>query len=417
MPDIDQLLIPIEVDTWRDEQLDWATDLGLPTTAWRAQTPERVLIEINARALNLLGGTVYEGAIRGGFLTYARGEWLSLLSEDTYQTPRKAATFASCTVQFTNAGSTPYSIPSGDRIIVKKGGTDITYRVDGPFTIPSLGSSPLLTAVAEVAGSAGSADVGDINELQDALPGPVTVTNTTTAVGLDEELDDALRARARLATGPLSPAGAAAAYEYVATTMLRLDGQPVDVTKVLIIEDENDGSVTAYYASASGPSSDVGLNINPAPGEVNYEIRRAVVPNGIAYSGFSAIQLSASITYTAAVRSSVLQQLGLTLDEVKDRINTYVENYVASVDMPIHGFPLTSVVPGFVGIWPAQDQAEMIGEAVRLNSDIESGIAGQKPVYAITVSSGDILFALGEVLKLVSPGVGIRPVDGTLTEF
>jgi hypothetical protein len=358
--------------------------------------------------LNLLGGTVHE-AIRGGFLTYARGEWLSLLSEDTFQTPRKLATYASCLVTFTNSTTTPQSIPAGDQIIIKKTGTDVTYRVDGPFTIPGSGSVVGLTAVCEIAGAIGTASAGDIAEMQDALPG-ISVVSTTTAVGTDEEPDDALRARARLATGPLSPAGAAAAYEYVATAMLRLDGQPVDVTKVLVTEDENDGSVTVYYASASGPSVDVGPNINPVPGEVNYEIRRTVVPNGIAYSGFPATALPCNIVYSAAMRATVLAELGLTEDEVKVLVAGYLAGYFASTDLPIHGFPLTSVVPGFVGILPAQDISDLIGEAVRLNSDIEAGRAGQKLLYAITVSSGDILYALGEVAVL-------GDVDGTITVF
>jgi len=400
--DITDLLIPITVDAWRTFELDAAVTLGLPTTAWKPQTPERVLIEIDSRSLNLLGIVATE-AIRGGFLTYARGAWLTLLASDTFGTERKAATFASCLVTFMSSSSTPHVIPVGDRVIVKKTGTDITYRVDGPFIIPSGPGGIIadLVAVCETAGSSGTAIAGDIAEIQDALI-DVAVVNTTTAVGIDEEPDEDLRARARLATGPLSPAGPEAAYEYIATTMLRADGQPVDVTKVKVTEDEDDGNVTAYYASPSGPSVDVGLNMNPQPGDVIYETRRLVVPNGVKYQGFPATALTLNIDYIAAVRSTILRELGLTTDEVKDIVANYLASYIASRDLPIEGFPMVSVLPPYVGILPAQDIADLIGEAVRLNSDIEAGVAGGKLLYAITVSSGDLLYEPGEVAVLGS---------------
>ena len=420
MADITDLLLPITLDSWREFELDTAALLGLPTTAWRAQTPERVLIEIDCRGLGILGATV-NPIIRGGFLEYAEGFWLTLRAEDTYNTTRKTATFASAQVTFTGSSGTPYSIPAGDRVIVKKTGTDITYAVPGPFTIPGSGSVSLndngdpLIAVCEVPGTAGNAAAGDISEMQDALPG-ASVTSTTTAVGIDEEADQDLRVRARLATGPTSPAGPLAAYEYVATTALRADGNPVDVTKVLVKEDVSTGSVIAYYASASGGSVDVGLNVNPDPGTVNYAILRSVRPQGVDYAGYTATVLTSSVTYIAGIRSKVLKAMGLTVQDVKDRINEYVVNYVASTDLPIEGFPLPSPIPGYVGVLPAQDIADLIGEAVRLGSDIEAGVAGQKLVYAITVSTGDILYQEGEVLALASPGPGVLPVDGTLVE-
>lgn len=399
MADITDLLLPISVDVWRTFELNTAVTLGLPTTAWRPQTPERVLIEIDCRSLNLLGVVVTE-AIRGGFLTYARGAWLALYAADTFETTRKTATFASCLVTFTNT-DTPYTIPAGDRLIVKKTGTDITYRVDGPFTIPTGAPGVIagLTAVCETAGAAGTAIAGEITELQDALIG-VSVTNTTTAVGIDEESDEDLRARARLATGPLSPAGPEAAYEYVATTMLRADGQPVDVTKVKVTEDEDDGSVTVYYASASGASVDVGLNMNPQPGDVIYETRRLVVPQGVKYLGFPAVERIVDLTYLAAARGSVLREMGLTVDQVKVKVEQYLAAFFASRHLPIEGYPLITPAPPARGIITAQDFGDLIGEAVRLNSDVEVGIAGGQLLYAISVTSGDVVFQVGEVAVL-----------------
>jgi hypothetical protein len=394
MADLDALLIPVDIDTWRTFELNTADALGLATTAWRASTPERVIVEINAAALVLLGTVGYE-AIRGGFLGYARGEWLTLVAEDTYETVREEASFASATVEFTNVSNTPYPIAAGDRLIIKKFATDVTYAVPGPFVIPSNSTIGGLLATAEIAGEDGSAVIGQISELQDALPG-VTVTNTTDAVGLGRETDEDLRSRARLATGPTSPAGPSAAYEYVAKSALRIDGQPVDVNRVALISDINTGSVTAYYASASGPSVDVGPNVNPPQGTVNYEILNKVVPNGIDYQGFSATALPVNFGYEAAVRGNILTELGLQLADLPDLIETYLAAQFSQ--LPIHGFPVITPAPGVFGILTDSDISDWIGESIRLGGDIEAGIPGQKLLYAVNVTGVGIwVFGAGEV--------------------
>lgn len=401
MADITDLLIPITLDAWRTFELDLAAQpdfFGNAVTTWRAQTPERVLIELDCNSLVLMGVMGHE-AIRGGFLAYASEDWLTLRARDTYNTERILATFASCKVTFTGSSGTPATIPANDRVIIKKTGTDITYAVAGPFVVPGSGTITNLDAVCETAGSDGNALTGEITEIQDALNG-VTATNTTAAVGVDREGDEPLRTRAALATGPLSPAGPEAAYEYVALTAKRLDGNAVDVTKVKVREDLATGGVTAYYASASGGSVDVGANDIPLPGTVNYAIRLLVRPQGVSYEGFSATVITADIVYTSAVRTKVAQRLGLTADDIKTTVETYLRTFISSNSMPIEGFFTPDLVLPTVGILTQQDIQGLIQEAIRANSDIEAGNPGELLLHSTTVSSGFILFEEGEVLAL-----------------
>jgi hypothetical protein len=407
MADLDDLLIPIDVDSWRTFELNAAEELGFITTTWRNETPERALIEIDSRGLNLLGGVAYE-AIRGGFLRYARGAWLTLLASDTFETERRTATYASCYVMLTGSSGIPNSIPAGDRVILKKAGTDITYSVAGPFTIPGNGSTAAsLIAVCETVGTAGNAAIGTITELQDALPG-VSVVNATAAVAIDDEPDAALQTRARASTGPLSPAGPTNAYEYIAKSAKRLDGTSVDVIKTLIRTDEDTGDVTAYYASASGPSVDVGSNIAPDPGTVNYEILRLVKPNGVKCLGYSAILLPVTLVITAAIRLTHLKTLGLTLDQAEEKTAAYLTTFFKN--LPIEGLPLVVAIPGKVGWLPKSDVSDVVGESIRLGGDVSNGDPGEKVIYSINVGGSDILFAAGEVAGITSITITWIPV-------
>jgi uncharacterized phage protein gp47/JayE len=303
------------------------------STSWRPHTPENVILDWNARMLELLSVLAIE-AIRGVYLNYAAGDWLTLRCSDAYETERIGSTFATCLVVLTGSSGTPYTIADGDRFTVRRSGSDVTYAVPGPLTIPGFGGTAAIVVTCDVPGSDGSAAVGEIDTIVDGLIG-VTVTNTTAAIGIDLERDEALRRRARLATGPTSPGGPGAAYEYIATSMKLADGTPSPVTKVLLDTDETTRKVTAYYATASGPIG------SPALSEINIAIQELVVPAGVPYEGLSASAVPVDIEYEV----HVLASLNIAEQTIIDAIEEALTDFFVD-DVPIRGFPLVPDVPG-----------------------------------------------------------------------
>jgi phage-related baseplate assembly protein len=390
MADLDELLLPATRAVWDDFQMTVAIDIGLPTTSWRPETPERVVIDANARSLEILSvPTAYE-AIRGGFLGYARGAWLTLHAAENFDTDRNLATAAAAPGVFNNTSNVPYSIPTGDSITVKKSGTDVTYRVPGPFTIPANGIVDAgIVATAETVGPEGNAGIGAINEVVDALPG-VTFTNTAAAVGSPEESDEALAARAQLAASATSPAGPSDAYRYVATTPNEefypdpADRALVDVTRVAVIEDENTGDVRAYYANSAGGVSNATRDV------VNDALLEWVVPIGVDFTGFAADNLNYTITYTAYISA----QDNLTEAEVLDAVEAALSAFFPTI--PIQGYPVPGVnPPGIFGIMPLD-----IVRKVILNTTIN----GIQPIFKVTMGfpPGDLTILEGQVLVLVA---------------
>lgn len=385
MADLDELLLPATREVWDTFQMTVAVDVGLPTTSWRPQTPERVLIDANARSLEILSvPTAYE-AIRGGFLGYARGAWLTLHAAENFDTDRNVATAASAPGVFNNTSNVPYSVPSGDSITVKKGGTDVTYRVPGPFTIPANGVVDAgIVATAESVGPDGSAGVGAINEVVDALPG-VTFTNTAAAVGSPEESDEALAERAQLAAAPTSPAGPTDAYRYVATTPNEefypdpADRALVDVSRVAVVEDEDTGDVRAYFANAAGGVSNATRDV------VNDAILEWVVPIGVDYQGFGADNLGVTITYTAYIPAKYNISEASALTAIEDAVVAFFPT------IPIHGYPYPGPnPPGVFGTMPLD---------VIKNVIMNTNINGVVPIYKVVFAfpPGDLALLEGQV--------------------
>jgi hypothetical protein len=395
MADLDELLLPATVAVWDDFQMGVAITLDLPTTSWRPQTPERVVIYANAQSLESASvGIAYE-AIRGGFLAYGRGEWLSIHALDVYNTPRNEATFATAPGQFTSTSNVPYTVPAGDSISVKKSGTDITYRVPGPYVVPANGSvSSGIVAVCDVAGSDGNAGAGDIDEVVDGLPG-VSFTNTGVAVANDRETDDALRERAGLATAPTSPAGPADAYRYVATTASGTDGEKfypdpakralIDTTRVAAVVTTSTGIVDVYYANTAGVVS------GPTLAAINEAILKWVVPIGVPYNGHSATPVVTDVTFLAYYDASS----GLEPSEVQAAAEASVASWFPTLD--IHGLPTPGdEIPGVYGLLPIDKIKGRI---------VETEIGGQRPIYKVTLMTpaADVNYAVGQV-----PALGIN---------
>lgn len=339
IPTISDLLKDKTKEDFFNEIVQAAIDEKLSTTAWAPGEPIRAAMAVFARVLAALWTLIAVPAIRAAFLDYATGAWLTLLAWTSYNVKRKGAEFATKTITVENRGPTAYfglSQIAAGQLRIKNEETGKTFTNVANIGIAAwLGVGPYPTAdgvfVADEAGTASDTLQGLIATLPVSAPSGIVVqTNTSAILGSEEETDEALRARCRLATAPMSPAGPADAYRFVALSTLRPDGSYVSVTRVRIV-DAGACSLNVYLAARSGPA----LGAMNAPGTdiflVYQKLLKDVVPNGIKCSVYPAIEAALTIDVTLIVDPDS----GLTLEEAKTKAEVAIAEYLAAV--PIGG--------------------------------------------------------------------------------
>lgn len=233
----------------------------------------------------------------------AAGTALDRYCKDIFDEEREQGAQATIPVVFTNTSAIPAPISAGDFVTIQNSITGALYKVFGPFTIPALGSTPApgfpgaLSAIADEVGTVGNAQAGELSIIVGSvLPPEITVNNPAAGFGQDIESDPDYLARSRLAWAPLSPAGPDDAYLASALNAKRPDGTNVDVTRAQVISDPITGTVTVYYASPTGPTADLAYVIDAAEREVR--------PNGVDYTGLSAIAVVVNIAATITIKAS-----------------------------------------------------------------------------------------------------------------
>lgn len=388
MDSITSLFAPVLRASWYTFCLTACVTLGLPTDTWREQTPENVFIDMLARMLEILSIASIE-AYRGMFLRYARGDWLTILTRETYETPRLLATFATGTGEITNTGASTWPIPAGDVLTVGRAGIQVAYVIDGPLTIAP-GTLSGLTIRCLTAGTVGVCGVGEINEIVGQTLPDVSVINTSAMTARDIELDADLSDRARKTTGPLSPGGAASAYEYIArggdiNGTVDEEIAVIGITRVKAISDVSSGTVTCYYATASGEVA------SPDVDAVNAKLLERVVPLGVDFEGYSGTAIVVDVDY--AVR--VLASENIVEQELRDAIEAAILAFFPTV--PINGYPYVPDVPN-TGELTANKMVPIVGGVV---------IGGRTPVNyaAATLNS----------LPSIDFNTGDFPIPGTIT--
>jgi hypothetical protein len=298
-----------------DRLVTIASALGLSTESWQPGDPTRSILYAEADVLATLeAGNA--AAIRGGFLRLAEGAWKTLCAYHVFNVERTDEQRATCLVTLTNSTTTNYgTIAIGD-LIVRNSTTGATYRNATSGSLAGLGSIVGMSVEAEDAGSAGTSGVGDIDELVTGLPG-VTVTNTTAAVGVDEETDGALETRCLAKLGSLSPAGPRSAYEYVATTPALNGGALVDRVRV-VDSDPADGTCIVYLAGPAGAvaGGDVAL--------VQAGLDTYAVPIGFEATATSAAGVTVNLSPTIYVYDSIGRDASDVADELEDLLTTTI---------------------------------------------------------------------------------------------
>lgn len=291
-----------------DKLVAIADSVGLDTESWQPGDPTRATFYAEAGLLETLEAGI-AAAIRGGFIRLARGAWKTLCAYHQYNVERIEAQRATCSVTLTNTTTTNYGTIAVGDLICRNPTTGATYRNTSSGTLGGLGTLAL-DVEAEDAGSDGTSSVGTITELVTALPG-VTVTNTTAAVGVDEELEAALEARCIAKLGSLSPNGPDGAYAYVATTP-ELNGG-AEVNRVRVVDAvTDDGLCTVYLAGPSGAvaGGDVAL--------VEAALEAYAVPVGFRVNVASASGVTVNLSPTVYVYDSIGRPAGDVADELEE---------------------------------------------------------------------------------------------------
>lgn len=297
-----------------DRMVTIADSLGLDTESWQPGDPTRATLYADAGVLETLEAGTAE-AIRGGFLRLARGAWKKLVAYHVYNVEPEEARHATCSVALTNASTTNYGTLEAGDVIVRNSTTGATYRNTTGGSLGGLGSLAL-DVEAEDPGSDGTSGVGDIDELVTALPG-VTVTNTTAAIGVDEESPAALEARCLAKLGSLSPNGPSGAYEYVATTRSLNGGAAVD--RVAVVDsDADDGECTVYVAGPAGAVSGGDVTL------VEDALETLAIPIGFRANVASATGVTVNVTCTVYVYDTIGRDASELEAELEDLLTTTI---------------------------------------------------------------------------------------------
>lgn len=253
---IEQLITPLSADDVFEKLLAGLETVGIPARSWRPGGVGRSILGVVAE-LGYQGSSMVTAAVRGTFLAYAEGPWLTAHASDVYGVERVAATFASGQVTLTNAGGAIHDI-GADELVVRSSASGARFRVTQAFV---LGASSSITVDVQAvdAGAASTVAPGDIDTLETPLE-RVTVSNGASIVGRDAESDDALRARASAARGTWSALGPRDAY-YAAAFSARLgDESPTSISRVQVSNASSTGTVTVVCATPTGTPSTADLN-------------------------------------------------------------------------------------------------------------------------------------------------------------
>lgn len=245
--------------------LSVAATLGLSTTSWQRGGMGRTILELVAQKFSD-GMAIVSLIAKGGLLDYAASitpeggpGWLDLLVAGFFGDARVAATYATCTMQFTTTAASPGGVYAAGTLHVARG--SIGYTNAASITIPIGAGSVTGSFVADVAGASSSSGIGTITTMVTTITG-CTATNTTAAIGLDSERNAALVLRMRGKWASISVDGPNGAYVHAAKNVNGVNMVAVSsgalatlaapVTRAKAVTNATTGTVTTYVASASG---------------------------------------------------------------------------------------------------------------------------------------------------------------------
>lgn len=177
--------------------------------------PEMLVINMCAYREFVLRNANNDACLQN-LLRFSRYPYIDYIAE-LFNVTRLPAASATCTMEFTIiTGHGSFIIPQGTRVSTSDGNSVFTTDAD---IVVAIGTD--IYTVFATAQDGGATDngyaPGTVITLIDVLPSVTTVTNLdTTAGGSDEETDDQLRDRIKLAPSTFSVAGPRDAYKFFA---------------------------------------------------------------------------------------------------------------------------------------------------------------------------------------------------------
>lgn len=365
---VEQLTTAPTADELFDQMILWLVNQGLPADKWRPNGVARSILRAVATVFVLLAGviTLVNG---GGFLETARGDFLTLLARYVYGVERVTATFASGTANLTNSGGGVYTWQPGE-LVIRNSVTRKLYRNTLIFSLnPGETDKPCTVEALEI-GTASNAGSGQVTELAITAAG-VTVTNPAPIVGIDDQLDDALRAECLARLGALSMLGPRGAYAY-AVQSAKNAGVPVSVNRWVISPASSNGTVSIRVASPSGPATvgDVAA--------IKTRIEEVARPDVVKVD----LDTVSTLTYTATLTVWARFSEGLTEDAIRVPVLAALADYGARY--AIGGIRK-----------PPSISSKLYDESVR-------GVAqlAHPAIYAVDSTGTDLTLAFGQVAVL-----------------
>lgn len=302
--------------------------LDVDVSTWGSGDPTRsVMSAIASRWAEWEApGTGFPSMIAGGLLGLAAAPWLDQLGTQNYNTTRNAATFAECTQQIVNSTGVNFGTIGAEDVTFQNPSApgNPTFRNTQSFVLGPF-QTVTVTVEAELAGSGSNSIVGAINTIVSPQMTGVTTSNTTAAIGQDEESDAAYTARCQLKFASVSPAGPSDAYKYAITTpSLQSDGSnQTNVTRVRVIDNSAYGDAIIFVAGAAGAVG--GSDVTKAQNTIEAVVNPAII-NGQVISATNAVQ---PVTYELWL----YEDIGLTSAQIQTNISNALTAAIAALDI------------------------------------------------------------------------------------
>lgn len=232
--------------------LAWLGVQGFPITAWLAGEPTLVLIEALAR-LQLDTYKLISTLAKAGFSGYASGDWLTLLGEQFYGTPRQFATPAIHLIAFTLAPLTSdLSVSSIGQIVIKDlAGREYFNVSTGTLKVSQNGTPDnTLQFKSSGVGVLYNAANNSITTMVTTFAGVSVASSTLDTQAKDDETDDKYATRLRGKWGSVGIEPNVKGFDY----LIRTNFETITRTKIYALSSQP-RKVFFRLAGPNGPST------------------------------------------------------------------------------------------------------------------------------------------------------------------
>lgn len=249
MISIQDLLTPVTAAQARANAVTALVQMGIRADLWRVGgSLSTMLTVITAAYANFT--VLFAQAIASGFLTTAKGGWLTLLAYYVYGVTRPSATFASGPLTLTNTGGGTFSYPAGAATFLNST-TGQTYTNQTAVALGALAVQTIAIS-GTAAGTIGNAGPGEVDTLVTVMT-DVTCGNASAIAGSDALDDPGLVALCLAKLGALSVRGPRNAYAFaISVAVNAVTGAPVNINRQSISRSSHTGTVSIVVAAPSG---------------------------------------------------------------------------------------------------------------------------------------------------------------------